>query len=62
MTGQGCVGAREYGPEVGTEGDRPERRDSESLGRESSDCDGNEVVCAGLAVEAGWMVSCLMTT
>ena len=34
MNGLGCVGAGEYGPEVGTEGDRPERRDAESLGRE----------------------------
>ena len=63
MTGQGEVGAGEAGPGVGAEGAIPEGRDARSSRSEVGGDKGVfEVDGAGLAVEAGWGVSCTMST
>ena len=62
MTGQGWVGAGEDGPRVEEEGADTEGRDTESSGSKVGGDEGVFKRDAGLAVEAGWVVSCIRNT
>ena len=62
MTRQGSVGARKATPEVGAEGTGPEVRDTKSSGSKVGGDNGVIEGDAVLAVEVGWVVSCLRNT